>query len=160
MSTTSCFILLLFLVVGISAAQDTIYTTLQYYGFPPGLVPKDVVTRFDLNPSTGQFAVYLNTTCAFSAYNYDVQFKTQVTGVITREEIENIHGVQVKVINNYWVDLQTVEMVEDSEEIEFSSGIMAADFPVYYFFNIPECGCGFDCGQHRHAPVPGPAGSN
>lgn len=43
----------------------------------------------------------------------------------------------------YWSDL--VEVVEDGEEVEFSNGFTAVDMPVYNFFNIPMCGCGFDC---------------
>lgn len=129
-----------------AASAESVYDILRYYGFPQGLIPKDVVTKYELNPNTGQFMVYLNTTCNFTAYHYDVQFKTQISGVIQNEEIMNIRGVQVRMMN-YWTSLISVEMVEEEEEVEFSTGFTAVDFPVYYFYSTPECGCGFDCGH-------------
>ncbi|KAG6426845.1 hypothetical protein SASPL_111080 [Salvia splendens] len=124
--------------------SETVYDILRYYRFPPGLVPRGVVTRFRLNSNTGQFALYLNKTCSFTAYGYDVRFQTQIRGVIRDEEIEGLRGVQVRMMN-FWSDLVEVEVVEDGEEVEFSNGFAAVDMPVYNFFNIPMCGCGFDC---------------
>ncbi|XP_057776626.1 uncharacterized protein LOC130995374 [Salvia miltiorrhiza] len=137
-------VIVLALAISGSTAADTVYDILRYYGFPPGLIPTGVVRRYELNPNTGQFALYLNTTCSFTAFNYDVQFRTQITGVIQNEEIMNLRGVQVRIMS-YWATMVSVEMVEEDEEIEFSVGYTAVDMPAFYFYDVPQCGCGFDC---------------
>ncbi|XP_047961555.1 uncharacterized protein LOC125206329 [Salvia hispanica] len=137
-------ILILIASPGAAPVSETVYDILRYYGFPPGLVPRGVATRFRLNSDTGQFALYLNKTCSFKAYGYDVRFQTQVRGVIRDEEIEGLRGVQVRMMN-FWSNLVEVEVIEDGEEVEFSNGFADVDMPVYNFFNIPMCGCGFDC---------------
>ncbi|KAH6799740.1 hypothetical protein C2S51_036224 [Perilla frutescens var. frutescens] len=129
-----------------ATATQSIYEVLKFYGFPPGLIPKDVVTGFELNPNSGQFTVHMDMPCRFTAYNYNVQIKTQISGVIGEDEIKNLHGVQVNIFG-FWIDIREVDMIEDGEEIEFTAGRTAVDLPAYYFFNIPQCGCGFDCGH-------------
>ncbi|KAL1550259.1 hypothetical protein AAHA92_18247 [Salvia divinorum] len=141
------FLLVIILILSAALAapvSETVYDILQYYRFPPGLVPQGVVTRYELNPNSGQFTLYLSTTCSFTAYGYDVQLRTQITGRIKDEDIKGLHGVQVRMMN-IWLDLVEVEMVEDGEEVEFSNSYTAVDMPVYYFHSIPQCGCGFDC---------------
>lgn len=130
-----------------ATAMDTIYEVLDYYGFPPGLVPKDVVESFDLNPNNGQLTVNLNRTCSFPAFRYEVLFKSQISGVIMKKDIKSIRGVEVKILNYFWAKMVAIEVTEGGNEIEFTVGRSTADFPFLDFYHIPECGCGFDCGH-------------
>ncbi|GLT42438.1 hypothetical protein SLA2020_164360 [Shorea laevis] len=119
------------------------YQALQQYDFPVGLLPQGV-TGYELNRETGAFSVFLNGTCSFPIESYDLKYKSTIEGVISKGRITNLKGVSVKVLF-FWVNI--VELVRDSDEIEFSVGIASADFPIENFFESPQCGCGLDCNR-------------
>lgn len=119
----------------------TVYDVLQQYDFPVGLLPEGV-TSYDLDPSTGDFTVYLNETCSFTIDDYKLRYKSKVTGVISKDKLKNLKGISVKILF-FWVNIS--EVTRDEDELEFSVGIASADFPVDNFYECPQCGCGFDC---------------
>lgn len=119
----------------------TVYEVLQEYGFPVGLIPQGV-TRYDLDRSTGKFAVYLDKTCSFTIAGYKLRYKTKVTGVISQQSLKDLSGVQVQVLF-LWLNIG--EVTFDGDELDFSVGIISAGFPVDNFEESPKCGCGFDC---------------
>uniref|UniRef100_A0A2P2N4A4 Uncharacterized protein MANES_01G220700 n=1 Tax=Rhizophora mucronata TaxID=61149 RepID=A0A2P2N4A4_RHIMU len=139
-----CFIFL-FLISSIHSVSGgdtlTVYEVLEEYNFPIGLLPNGV-TSYELDNSTGEFAVYLNSTCSFSVDSYELKYKTTITGYIAKDKLSSLSGIKVKVLF-FWLNI--VEVTRDSEEIDFSVGIASADFPVSNFAECPTCGCGFDC---------------
>ncbi|KAJ9171798.1 hypothetical protein P3X46_015112 [Hevea brasiliensis] len=119
----------------------TAYEVLQEYDFPIGLLPNGV-TSYELDTSTGKFSVYLNATCTFTIDSYELKYKTTITGVIKKDKLSSLSGIQVKILF-FWLSITTV--IRDDDELEFSVGIASADFPVSNFDECPTCGCGFDC---------------
>ncbi|KAJ8749559.1 hypothetical protein K2173_026208 [Erythroxylum novogranatense] len=119
----------------------TVYEVLEEYDFPIGILPKGI-TDYELDTSTGKFSVYLNSTCTFKIDSYELKYKTTVTGVITKDKLSSLSGVQVKVLF-FWLNIDQV--TRDDDELEFSVGIASANFPVSNFAECPTCGCGFDC---------------
>ncbi|CAI9300300.1 unnamed protein product [Lactuca saligna] len=134
--------LLLFTSTALAVAETpTVYEALQDYDFPVGLLPTGV-TSYTLNKDTGEFEVKLSDTCEFSVSGYDLKYKSTISGVISKDKLTKLKGVSVKVII-IWVDI--VEVTRDSEDLDFSVGILSAGFDVDQFEESPECGCGFDC---------------
>ncbi|KAL3531487.1 hypothetical protein ACH5RR_010809 [Cinchona calisaya] len=119
----------------------TVYEVLREYGFPVGLLPKGV-TSYELDRSTGKFMVYLNKTCSFTIDGYKLNYKTKVTGVISKQRLKDLSGVQVQVLF-LWLNIGEVTL--DGDELDFSVGIISAGFPVDNLDESPQCGCGFDC---------------
>ncbi|KAJ4727704.1 DUF538 family protein [Melia azedarach] len=54
-------------------------------------------------------------------------------------------GLLPKGVTGYELDISTVKVIRDDDELEFSVGIASADFAVSNFDESPTCGCGFDC---------------
>ncbi|KAL2485777.1 hypothetical protein Adt_04491 [Abeliophyllum distichum] len=133
--------LTLFSPATLADGSPTVYEALQEYDFPVGLLPKGI-TSYELDTSTGKFTVYLNKTCSFNIDGYDLKYKTKITGTISKDKITNLSGIQVKVLF-FWLNI--VEVTRDGDELEFSVGIISADFPIDSFEESPQCGCGFDC---------------
>lgn len=117
------------------------YEVLQEYDFPIGLLPKGV-TGYELNTETGEFSAYLSGTCKFSIESYELEYRSTITGVISKGRLKNLKGVKVFVVI-LWINI--VEVVRDGNELEFSVGIASANFPIDSFVECPQCGCGFDC---------------
>ncbi|XP_075475763.1 uncharacterized protein At5g01610-like [Primulina tabacum] len=141
MSSITRLLVLSSLAIFSAASSLTAYEVLQTYGFPVGLLPKGV-TGYELDSSTGNFAVYLNKTCTFTIEGYDLKYKTKITGTITKKKISNLTGIQVKILF-FWIDI--VVVTKNGDDIDLSVGIASADFPADNFEESPECGCGFDC---------------
>ncbi|KAL1331691.1 hypothetical protein AAHE18_12G204600 [Arachis hypogaea] len=102
----------------------TAYDVLQKFNFPIGLLPNGVLS-YELDPSTGNFKAYLDGTCTFKIESYDLNYKSTITGVITKNKISNLSGIQVKVLF-LWLNIVSVTRVDD--ELQFSVGIASADF--------------------------------
>ncbi|KAL2507632.1 hypothetical protein Fot_31279 [Forsythia ovata] len=140
----SCLLIIsltLFSPATLADDSPTVYEVLQEYNFPVGLLPKGI-TSYELDTSTGKFTVYLNKACSFTIEGYDLKYKTKITGTISKDRITNLSGIQVKVLF-FWVNI--VEVTRDGDELEFSVGIISADFPIDNFEESPQCDCGLDC---------------
>ncbi|PON65877.1 hypothetical protein PanWU01x14_113660 [Parasponia andersonii] len=128
-----------------ASADDHIlsaYQVLQQYDFPIGILPVGV-TGYELNRDTGEFAAYLNGTCKFSLEgSYTLEYKSTITGVISKDRLKNLKGVSVKVLF-FWLNI--VEVVRDGDELQFSVGIASANFLIDNFVESPQCGCGLNC---------------
>ncbi|KAJ6686625.1 T31J12.3 PROTEIN-RELATED [Salix purpurea] len=119
----------------------TVYEVLQEYGFPIGLLPTGA-TSYELDKSTGKFTVHLNSTCSFKIDSYELKYRSTIEGVIAKEKLSKLSGIQVKVLV-LWLSI--AEVIRDVDELEFSVGIASADFPASNFDECPACGCGFGC---------------
>ncbi|KAF3436468.1 hypothetical protein FNV43_RR23560 [Rhamnella rubrinervis] len=118
------------------------YEVLEEYDFPVGLLPKGA-TDYTINRDTGEFTAHLNQTCKFHLENsYEVEYKSTITGVISKGKLKNLNGVKVKVLI-LWLTVVEVDRVGD--ELQFSVGIASANYPIDNFEESPQCGCGFDC---------------
>nr|XP_004247407.1 uncharacterized protein At5g01610-like [Solanum lycopersicum] len=139
------FLLLLFAaspVIGDEDSQSpTAYEILQEYDIPAGILPKGV-TRYELDKTTGNFAVYFNKSCSFSISGYDLKYMSKITGKISKDRLANLKGVQVKLLF-FFVNI--VGVTRDGDDLGFSVGVSSVDFAIEYFYEPPECGCGFDC---------------
>uniref|UniRef100_A0A2P2QUE3 Uncharacterized protein n=1 Tax=Rhizophora mucronata TaxID=61149 RepID=A0A2P2QUE3_RHIMU len=82
-------VIFLFLVSSIQSVSGddtpTVYEVLQEYDFPNGLFHEGV-TSYELDHSTSAFTVYFNSTCGFSIDSYELEYKTNVTGYITKDK--------------------------------------------------------------------------
>lgn len=145
MSLTAFFFLSSFLLLSSTAIAHesaTAYDLLADYNFPKGLLPKGVV-GYELDQSTGKFRAFLNGSCSFSLEgNYQLDYKSTISGFISKDRLTNLHGVRVKVLL-FWFNI--VEVLRFGDEIELSVGITFASFPLENFFVCPRCGCGLDC---------------
>ncbi|XP_055811875.1 uncharacterized protein At5g01610-like [Solanum dulcamara] len=126
---------------GEDSQSPTVYEILQGYDFPVGILPTGV-TRYELDKTTGKFAVYFNKSCTFSISGYSLKYMSKVTGKISKDRLSNLKGVQVKLLL-FWINI--VEVTRDGNELDFSVGIASADFAIDNFYESPQCGCGFDC---------------
>lgn len=135
----------LFFLIGSSSSNEdrpSAYEALQQYNFPVGLLPQGAI-GYDLNPSTGKFAAYLNDTCDFSLTNlYDLRYKNTISGVISKDHLKKLRGVSVKVLE-IWLNI--AEVRRHGDHLQFIVGIASAKFPVSSFEESPQCGCGFKC---------------
>ncbi|KAK3021069.1 hypothetical protein RJ639_047316 [Escallonia herrerae] len=59
-------------------------------------------------------------------------------------KLEELHGVAVKVLF-FWVNVEKVQ--RNGNDLEFTTRIKSATFPVSDFGASPQCGCGFQCGN-------------
>ncbi|KNA06469.1 hypothetical protein SOVF_180730 [Spinacia oleracea] len=144
-STTTTVLLLFILSLSTATAATsyapTAYEILKSYDFPAGLLPTGV-TGYELDRDTGKFKVFLPETCKFSIEGYDLEYKSTITGVISSGRLYKLKGISVKVLL-LWLNI--VEVDNKHGELQFSVGIMSANFPVEGFEESPSCGCGFDC---------------
>ncbi|XP_028078794.1 uncharacterized protein LOC114280606 [Camellia sinensis] len=106
----------------------------------------------ELDKSTGKFKAYLDETCTFTIQNYELKYKSTITGVISKGKLKNLKGVSVKILF-LWLNIG--EVIRDDDELEFSVGIASADFPIESFVESPQCGCGFDCVNGGEKKRPG-----
>ncbi|MBA0563085.1 hypothetical protein Golax_022746 [Gossypium laxum] len=135
-------LILLFLISSATGEDSpTAYEVLEQYDFPIGLLPKGV-SSYELDETTGKFSVYLNGSCSYSIDNYELKYKSTITGVISKDKLSSLSGIKVKVLF-LWLSIQSV--TRDDDELEFSVGVASADFAVDNFSECPTCGCGFDC---------------
>ncbi|KAF0927603.1 hypothetical protein E2562_034572 [Oryza meyeriana var. granulata] len=141
-------LLLLLLIAGGAAGggatKPTAYETLATFDFPPGILPKGVVS-YTLDDSTGDFTATLNTTstCGFSIQgSYSLRYQPRLSGRIAADRLTNLQGVSVKILF-LWVNI--IEVTRHGDQLGFSVGIASADFSVDNFLESPRCGCGFDC---------------
>ncbi|CAL5437280.1 unnamed protein product [Camellia sinensis] len=129
----------------------TAYQVLEQYDFPVGILPIGAKS-YELDKSTGKFKAYLDETCTFTIQNYELKYKSTITGVISKGKLKNLKGVSVKILF-LWLNIG--EVIRDDDELEFSVGIASADFPIESFVESPQCGCGFDCVNGGEKKRPG-----
>ncbi|KAL8089347.1 hypothetical protein AgCh_038966 [Apium graveolens] len=125
----------------LSISTPSVYDVLQQYNFPVGLLPGGI-TRYELDTNTGKFKVYLDGTCEFNVQDYTLKYKSTISGTISNNELKDLSGISVKVLL-FWLNIG--EVSRDGDTLEFSVGIVSADFEVDNFVESPQCGCGFDC---------------
>ncbi|XP_044973167.1 uncharacterized protein LOC123440670 [Hordeum vulgare subsp. vulgare] len=133
---------------GPAAAKPTAYEALAAFDFPPGIIPKGVVS-YTLDNATGDFTAHINSssTCEFSIQgSYSLRYKPDISGRISVDRLSNLQGVTVKILF-FWVNI--IEVTRKGDQLGFSVGIASADFGLDNFLESPTCGCGFDCNDLR-----------
>ncbi|CAI9761470.1 unnamed protein product [Fraxinus pennsylvanica] len=153
MSTTQriCIFISLFLATApplIATADDggntplTAYDVLQAYDFPVGILPVGV-THYEINRANGKFSAYFNSSCSFSIEgSYQLRYKSKISGYISKDKLTSLSGVSVKVLF-LWLNIDEVK--RNGDKLEFSVGILSAEFGINNFYESPQCGCGFNC---------------
>lgn len=144
-SLAATFCLILILATPASSDKPTAYEVLQDYDFPVGLLPEGVL-GYDLNATTGKFSTYLNDTCSFSEGGYQMLFKSTIQGYISKGKLSNLDGIIVKFFH---VTMNIVEIIRRENVIDFSVGFGNAKFPLEYFEESPQCGCGMNCSRRQ-----------
>ncbi|KMT06033.1 hypothetical protein BVRB_7g163620 [Beta vulgaris subsp. vulgaris] len=137
---------LLFAFVAPYTDTPTAYELLESYDFPVGILPKGV-TGYELNPDTGEFKLYLPQTCKFSIQGYDLEYKSTISGVVSKDRITKLKGISVRI---FIIWLSITEVDNKNGQLQFSVGIASANFPLDGFEESPTCGCGFDCNGANH----------
>ncbi|KAL6324078.1 hypothetical protein AAG906_006349 [Vitis piasezkii] len=126
-------------------SSPTAYEVLEGYNFPVGLLPKGV-SSYDLNATTGQFSAYLNDSCSFRQASYQLKYKPAIKGYISNGKLSSLEGISVKVVF-MWMDIK--EIIRSGDNLDFSVGVGKTGFPVDYFEDSPQCGCGLNCGRRQ-----------
>ncbi|KAF5746721.1 hypothetical protein HS088_TW06G00895 [Tripterygium wilfordii] len=140
--TSLSAILCLIIFASSSLASPTAYEKLEEYNLPVGILPKGVL-GYELDPSTGKFAAFFNSSCSFSLEgSYQLSYKPAVRGYVSQGRISRLEGVSVKLFF-FWVNI--IEVVRSGDDLEFSVGIAGAGFPINNFEESPQCGCGLNC---------------
>jgi len=143
-------------------AKPTAYEALADFDFPPGILPKGVVA-YTLDNATGAFTATLDASasgtgssvCEFSIQgSYSLRYQTKITGKIAPDHLTDLQGVSVKVLF-LWINI--VEVTRRGDNLEFSVGIVSADFGIENFLECPTCGCGFNCNDLLMLQKPGAA---
>lgn len=125
-----------------AAAAPTAYDLLKSHNFPIGILPNGV-KNYTLNPTTGNFNVYLDGTCSFYLQDsYKIKYESTISGYIDNNKLSVLSGISVKVL---FLWLNIVEVDRSGDELEFSVGVASAHFPVENFDVSPQCGCGMEC---------------
>ncbi|XP_010659663.1 uncharacterized protein LOC117930957 [Vitis riparia] len=65
------------------------------------------------------------------------------TGYISNGKLSTLEGIYVRV---FFMWMQIVEILRYGDELFFSVGVLFSVFPIDYFEESPQCGCGFQCG--------------
>lgn len=138
----AAFCLILINVVSANSNR-TAYEVLQGYNFPVGLLPKGV-RGYELNAATGQFSAYFNDSCSFRQASYQLSYKPTIKGYISNDKIASLEGISVKVMF-MWMEIK--EIIRTGDNLDFSVGVAKTGFPVDYFEDSPQCGCGLNCGH-------------
>jgi len=126
---------------GTAFAKPTAYEVLADYDFPPGILPKGVVS-YTLDNATGAFTATLNgsSSCEFSIQgSYTLRYKTEISGTIATDHLTDLEGVSVKVLL-FWLNI--VEVTRSGDNLEFSIGIVSADFGVDTSSRAPPAAAG------------------
>lgn len=125
----------------------TAYQILQSYNFPIGLLPNGV-KGYHLNQTTGEFAAYFTHSCSFTGSFYQLKYEPTIKGYISNNMLSCLEGVSVKFLF-FWMDIK--EIIRRGDGLEFSVWFLSTRFPVDYFEESPQCGCGLYCstGQVR-----------
>ena len=144
LGVTFCLILIIHSNPAYSDDENrTVYDILQDYDLPVGLLPEGV-TGYELDHTTGNLSVTLSDTCSFSEGKYQLKYEATVKCYISNGKLSSLEGVSVK-FSEVWVNI--VEIVRRGNDIDFSIGIGKAAFPVEYFEESPQCGCGMNCSR-------------
>ena len=126
-----------------SLNNRTAYEVLEDYNFPVGLLPKGV-KHYDLNIITGEFSVHFNHTCSFSLKSsYHLKYKPTIKGYISNGKLFRLKGVYERMFL-VWVEIEGI--IRSGDDLVFSVGVLSSVFPIDYFEESPQCGCGFRCG--------------
>lgn len=121
----------------------TAYEILEEYNFPVGLLPEGVIA-YEFDSTTGKFAVFFNNTCRFSLESsYHLSYKPVIRGYISDGKLSSLEGVYTRL---FFVWKQIVEILRQDDDLVFSVGFLSSTFPINYFEDCPQCGCGFKCG--------------
>ncbi|KAH7853056.1 hypothetical protein Vadar_032706 [Vaccinium darrowii] len=125
-------------------AYPDAYEVLTDYNYPVGLLPTGV-EGYLLDRCTGKFTVYLNQKCHFSTTSsYPLKFEKTITGILSKDRISDIRGVEAKGLLFGWYEL--VEVVRSDDFILINTdGISGVKMPTERFRVSPGCDCGFRC---------------
>lgn len=143
LTSSILYLFLFFFAIAVSRNEKlSAYEELQRYDFPMGILPKGV-QHYKLNPKTGEFSAYLNSTCSFKLENsYQLNYKPVIKGVISKGKLRKLSGVSVKVVL-LWLNI--VEVERKGNNLEFSVGLASANFPIENFEECQQCGHGLNC---------------
>ena len=121
------------------------YDVLEAYNFPIGLLPYGV-RGYDFNDTTGQFSAYFSHSCSFSGGFYQLKYEPTIKGYLSNGMLSSLEGVSVKMFF-LWIDIS--EIIRNGDGLDFYVWILSTRFPVDYFEEPPQCGCGINCSPRQ-----------
>ncbi|XP_024980939.1 uncharacterized protein LOC112517798 [Cynara cardunculus var. scolymus] len=120
----------------IRVGKPSAYDVLKSYNLPVGILPQNV-SGYNVDPTSGQFSVYIGDNCDFKIDQYEIQYNPTIKGVIHQNQIENLDGVRVQ-IALLWIDVKKVS--RNNDQLEFQIGdFVTKDFPIGEFNKSPRC---------------------
>lgn len=107
------------------------------YGFPVGLLPKNIKT-YAINQTSGEFTVEFLDTCRITLPpdNYLASYSKRVTGKIVDNKIGTLNGISVRAFYKWW---GITGIRASGDDLVFEVGMVTAKFPSNSFDSIPEC---------------------
>ncbi|RVW60373.1 hypothetical protein CK203_089870 [Vitis vinifera] len=100
------------------------YDVLEAYNFPIGLLPY------------GSEAMISTTQ----------QYEPTIKGYLSNGMLSSLEGVSVKLFF-LWIDIS--EIIRNGDGLDFYVWILSTRFPVDYFEEPPQCGCGINCSPRQ-----------
>ncbi|CAI9100290.1 OLC1v1037255C1 [Oldenlandia corymbosa var. corymbosa] len=113
------------------------HSELSSYGFPVGLLPRNIVT-YNLNRTSGNFVVKLGDTCRITIPpdNYLATYSKTITGKIVDNRIAELDGIGVRAFFRWW---GITGIRSNGQDLTFEVGMITKSFPSKNFDESPEC---------------------
>lgn len=114
------------------------HVELTKYGFPVGLLPATTVLGYDVNTTSGDFAVRLGGACKITLPpdNYVATYSNTITGKIVKGKIAELDGIRVRAFFKWW---SITGIRSSGDDIVFEVGMVTAKYPSKNFDDSPPC---------------------
>ena len=75
-----------------------------------------------------------------------MSYKPIIKGYISNGKLSSLEGVYTRF---FFVWKEIVEIDRREDDLVFYVGVLSSTFPIKYFEDCPQCGCGFNCEQGK-----------
>ena len=140
------FALLLFVVEGSSEnpnpdqklSSSPVHAELTSYGLPIGLLPSTNYLSYDVNKTSGHFAVALDGACKIllPPDNYLATYSKSITGKINHGKIAELKGISVRAFFKWW---SITGIRSSGDNLVFEVGGITVKYPIKNFDSTLPC---------------------
>ncbi|CAL0309685.1 unnamed protein product [Lupinus luteus] len=116
-------------------SQLSPYGFIGQFNIPRGILPRGA-TSYTFDNFTGQFTINLKEACTYKMQTFAVKFNTTITGIITKNNMSSLKGVQVRVA--FWINIRKVSSIQMGV-VKFEAGVIPIIVPAIFFKLSPPC---------------------